>query len=60
MLVLTNARTAGYVFNPLTTYFVFAADGALEGILAEVHNTYGERHVYPLRACARHRRRPSP
>lgn len=50
VLVLTNARTAGYVFNPLTTYFVFAADGALEGILAEVHNTYGERHVYPLTA----------
>lgn len=48
VLVLTNARTAGYVFNPLTTYFVFAADGSLEGILAEVHNTYGERHVYPL------------
>lgn len=52
VLVLTNARTAGYVFNPLTTYFVFAADGSLEGILAEVHNTYGERHVYPLSAEA--------
>ena len=52
VLVLTNARTAGYVFNPLTTYFVFAADDSLEGILAEVHNTYGERHVYPLPASA--------
>ena len=50
VLLLTNARTAGYVFNPLTTYFVFAADGSLEGILAEVHNTYGERHIYPLSA----------
>ena len=45
MRVLVGARTAGYVFNPLTTYFCFAADGALEGILAEVHNTYGDRHV---------------
>lgn len=50
VLLLVNARTAGYVFNPLTTWFVFAADGSLEGILAEVHNTYGERHVYPLSA----------
>jgi DUF1365 family protein len=52
VLLLVNARTAGYVFNPLTTWFVFAADGSLEGILAEVHNTYGERHVYPLSADA--------
>jgi DUF1365 family protein len=50
--VLVGARTAGYVFNPLTTWFCFAADGSLEGILAEVHNTYGERHVYPLSAEA--------
>jgi uncharacterized protein len=48
--VLTNARTMGHVFDPLTTYFCFAADGRLEGILAEVHNTYGGRHTYPLKA----------
>jgi uncharacterized protein len=48
--VLVGARTAGYVFNPLTTWFCFGPDGALEGILAEVHNTYGERHVYPMPA----------
>jgi uncharacterized protein len=44
--VLVGARTAGYVFNPLTTWFCFRSDGALEGILAEVHNTYGEAYVY--------------
>jgi uncharacterized protein len=48
--VLTNARTAGHVFDPLTTYFCFDADDRLEGILAEVHNTYGGRHVYLLTA----------
>jgi uncharacterized protein len=48
--VLTNARTAGHVFDPLTTYFCFDADDRLEGILAEVHNTYGGRHVYCLPA----------
>ena len=46
--MLANARSLGYVFDPLTTYFCFAADGRLEGVLAEVHNTYGERHCYPL------------
>ncbi len=48
VLVLANARSAGHVFDPLTTYFCFDADGRLEGVLAEVHNTYGERHCYPL------------
>jgi DUF1365 family protein len=48
VLVLANARSLGYVFDPLTTYFCFDADGRLEGVLAEVHNTYGERHCYPL------------
>jgi DUF1365 family protein len=48
VLMLANARSLGYVFDPLTTYFCLDADGALEGVLAEVHNTYGERHCYPL------------
>jgi DUF1365 family protein len=48
VLLLANARSAGYVFDPLTTYFCFDAGGTLEGVLAEVHNTYGERHCYPL------------
>jgi DUF1365 family protein len=48
VLVLTNARTFGHVFDPLTTYFCFDSEGVLEGILAEVHNTYGEVHCYPL------------
>ncbi|HET6699136.1 MAG TPA: DUF1365 domain-containing protein [Nocardioidaceae bacterium] len=47
-LMLTNARSLGYVFDPLTTYFCFDRAGRLEGVLAEVHNTYGERHCYPL------------
>jgi DUF1365 family protein len=48
VLVLANARSLGYVFDPLTTYFCFDESGELEGVLAEVHNTYGERHCYPL------------
>lgn len=52
VLVLANARSLGYVFDPLTTYFCFDAAGRLEGVLAEVHNTYGERHCYALPAEA--------
>ncbi|MBA2561038.1 MAG: DUF1365 domain-containing protein [Propionibacteriales bacterium] len=46
IIMLANARTLGYVFDPLTVYWCYAADGSLEGVLAEVHNTYGERHGY--------------
>lgn len=48
VLLLANARSLGYVFDPLSTYFVLDERGELEGVLAEVHNTYGERHCYPL------------
>lgn len=48
VLMLTNARSLGYVFDPLTTYFCFDSSGQIEGVLAEVHNTYGERHCYLL------------
>jgi DUF1365 family protein len=50
--VLVNARTFGHVFDPLTTYFCFDSTGRLEGILAEVHNTYGGQHCYALPAPA--------
>ena len=49
VLMLTNARVAGYVFNPLTVYWCAGASEELVALLAEVHNTYGERHVYLLR-----------
>jgi DUF1365 family protein len=49
VLMLTNAASVGYVFDPITVYFVFDAAGSVEGVLAEVHNTYGERHCYVLR-----------
>ncbi|WP_026424940.1 DUF1365 domain-containing protein [Actinokineospora inagensis] len=49
VLMLTNARVLGYVFNPLTVYWVHTADGDLDCVVAEVHNTYGERHCYLLR-----------
>ncbi|MBO0514766.1 DUF1365 domain-containing protein [Streptomyces beijiangensis] len=47
--MLTQARVFGYVFNPLTLYWCHDPSGALVCVVAEVHNTYGERHCYLLR-----------
>lgn len=49
VVMLASARVLGYVFNPLSVHWCFAADGELRCIVAEVHNTYGERHAYLLR-----------
>ncbi|SES01157.1 hypothetical protein SAMN05421870_10735 [Streptomyces qinglanensis] len=46
--MLTSARVLGHVFNPLTLYWCRPADGSPECVVAEVHNTYGERHCYLL------------
>ncbi|GAA3197513.1 DUF1365 domain-containing protein [Dactylosporangium siamense] len=44
--MLTNPRTLGHVFNPLTVYWCHDPGGRLAAIVAEVHNTYGGRHRY--------------
>ena len=45
VLMLANARVLGHVFDPLTVFWCFGADGDLACVVAEVHNTYAERHV---------------
>ncbi len=50
-----NARVLGYVFNPLTVYWCHDPDGRLVCVIAEVHNTYGQRHSYLLRTDRRGR-----
>jgi len=48
IFMLANARVLGHVFDPLTVYWCFGTDGSLRRVVAEVHNTYGERHAYLL------------
>ena len=48
VMMLAHARVVGYVFNPLTVYWCHRADGALACVVAEVHNTYRQRHAYLL------------
>ncbi len=45
---LLQARVFGYVFNPLSIFWCHDRDGRLRHVIAEVHNTYGERHAYLL------------
>ncbi|MGW5383348.1 DUF1365 domain-containing protein [Nocardia sp. NPDC003963] len=49
ILMLTNARVLGFVFNPLTLYWCRDSAGAPVCVVAEVHNTYRGRHRYLLR-----------
>lgn len=42
------ARVAGYAFKPVSFWHCHRADGALMAIVAEVHNTFGDRHAYLL------------
>lgn len=46
--MLANARVLGQVFNPISLFWCRGADGGLRAVIAEVHNTYGERHCYLL------------
>jgi uncharacterized protein len=50
--LLTHLRYAGFVFNPVSFYYCYAADGrTLECIVAEITNTpWRERHAYVLDA----------
>jgi uncharacterized protein len=46
--LVTNLRTFGYVFNPVSFFLGYDASGALTTVVAEVNNTYGGRLRYLL------------
>jgi DUF1365 family protein len=49
VLVLTQPRVLGYVFNPVSFYWCYRADGSLACMVAELNNTFGERLPEVLR-----------
>ena len=51
--VLCMPRMFGYVFNPLSLFYCEDGDGVLRAVIAEVCNTFGERHCYVLDAQGR-------
>jgi DUF1365 family protein len=48
--LLCFPRVLGFVFNPLSIFFVHAADGRLEAVVYEVNNTFGQTHAYVITA----------
>jgi uncharacterized protein len=48
--LLCMPRTLGHCFNPISVYFCNYADGTLAALIYQVHNTFGERHSYVIRA----------
>jgi DUF1365 family protein len=48
VVMLAHARVLGHVFDPMSAFWCFAADGGLRAVLVEVHNTYGGRHAYAV------------
>lgn len=44
--MLAQARSLGYVFNPITVFWCDHRDGSRAAVVVEVHNTYGGRHAY--------------
>ena len=52
VLMLATPRSFGHAFNPLSVFWCHDRTGVLACVVAEVHNTYGERHCYLLRPDA--------
>jgi uncharacterized protein len=50
ILLLSYPRVFGYVFNPLSVYYVFDAGDALVALIYEVNNTFGERKSHVVAA----------
>jgi DUF1365 family protein len=49
VLMLTQPRVLGYVFNPVSFYWCYRGDGSLACMVAELNNTFGERLPQVLR-----------
>ena len=50
--LLCYPRVWGYVFNPLSVFFVYDKNSNLISILYEVKNTFGEQHTYVFKIDA--------
>jgi len=48
IVLMTMPRILGYAFNPVSFWFCLDTSGALRAVLADVTNTFGERHAYLL------------
>jgi cyclopropane-fatty-acyl-phospholipid synthase len=44
--LVTNPRYLGYVFNPVSFFWVYSSAGKLLAFIADVNNTFGDTHAY--------------
>ena len=51
-LLISSPRYFGYAFNPVNFHLRMAGNQLLS-VVAEVNNTFGDRHVYPLKRLDR-------
>jgi len=49
VMLITSPRYFNYVFNPVSFHYCLSAEDQLVCVVAEVNNTFGERHLYVLK-----------
>ncbi|HMO02163.1 MAG TPA: DUF1365 domain-containing protein [Oligoflexia bacterium] len=47
--MLTMPKLLGYAFNPVNFYILESIDKKILGMIIEVNNTFGERHIYTVK-----------
>lgn len=48
VFLLANPRVFGYVFNPISVYYMFDRDDTMLGVVVEICNTFMERKAYVI------------
>lgn len=48
--LLCFPRVLGFVFNPISLFFVYDPDESLKAVIYEVNNTFGQTHAYVVPA----------
>ena len=51
--LLCLPRILGFAFNPIAIWYCEHRDGTLRAVIAEVRNTFGEKHCYLLASAGR-------
>lgn len=46
VMIMTNLRNFGYIFNPVSFYFCFDKAGVLRAMFSEVNNTFRDQKMY--------------
>lgn len=49
ILLITSARYFNYIFNPVSFYYCLTQDNQIVAVVAEVNNTFNEKHLYVLK-----------